>query len=109
MSGSDRDSKSRQPQNEAAADDPWAKWRKPEAPAAVDAEKVPKTEPVVEAKAKPTGTLGVIKRALKPSAPTAKKTAKGGTRPTPPTKAVPAARKPLAPQPIRPEIGRAHV
>ena len=102
MSGSDRDSKSRQPQNEAAADDPWAKWRKPEAPAAVDAEKVPKTEPVVEAKAKPTGTLGVIKRALKPSAPTAKKSAKGGTRPTPPTKAVPAARKPLAPQPVRP-------
>ena len=102
MSGSDRDSKPRPPKSEAAGDDPWAKWRKPETPVAVDAEKVPQTEPVVEAKAKPTGTLGVIKSALKPSAPAAKKSAKGGPRPTPPTKAVPAARKPLAPQPVRP-------
>jgi len=102
MSGSDRDSKPRPPKSEAAGDDPWAKWRKPETPVAVDAEKVPQTEPVVEAKAKPTGTLGVIKSALKPSAPAAKKPAKGGPRPTPPTKAVPAARKPLAPQPVRP-------
>ncbi len=103
MSGSDRDSKSRPPKSEAAGDDPWAKWRKPEAPAAVDAEKVPKTEPaVIDAKAKPTGTLGVVKRVTKPVAPAPRKAASGGQRPTPPTKAVPAARKPLAAQPARP-------
>ena len=103
MSGSERDSKSGPPTSETAGDDPWAKWRKPEAPVAVDAEKKPKTEPtVVEPKAKPTGTLGVVKRATKSPAPTAKKPAGGGHRPTPPTKAVPAARKPLAAQPVRP-------
>jgi len=110
MSGSDRDSKSRQARNEAAADDPWAKWRKPEAPVAVDAEKVPKTEPVVEAvskpKVRPTGTLGVIKSTPKPSPFAAKKSAGGKPRPTPPTKAVPAARKPLSPQPVRPAAVR---
>jgi len=34
MSGSDRDSRPKRPVSEAVADDPWAKWRKPEAPAA---------------------------------------------------------------------------
>ena len=110
MSGSDRDSKPAQPQNDAAGDDPWAKWRKPEAPVAVDAEKVPKTEPVVEAtsepKVRPTGTLGVIKRTPKASPFAAKKAAGGKPRPTPPTKAVPGARKPLAPQPVRPAAVR---
>ncbi len=102
MSGSNRDSKSMPPKNEAAGDDPWAKWRKPETPAAVDAEKVPKTEPPVAAQPKPTGTLGVARRMTKPAASAPRKAAGGGPRPTPPTKAIPAARKPLAPQPARP-------
>jgi 23S rRNA pseudouridine2604 synthase len=34
MSGSDRDSRPKRPSNDAAGDDPWAKWRKPDAPAA---------------------------------------------------------------------------
>ncbi|MBU1365376.1 MAG: pseudouridine synthase [Gammaproteobacteria bacterium] len=34
MSGSDSDSRPKRPSDEAAADDPWAKWRKPDAPAA---------------------------------------------------------------------------
>jgi len=102
MSGSNRDSKSMPPKNEAAGDDPWAKWRKPETPAAVDAEKVPKTEPPVAAQPKPTGTLGVARRVTKPAASAPRKAAGGGPRPTPPTKAIPAARKPLAPQPARP-------
>jgi 23S rRNA pseudouridine2604 synthase len=34
MSGSDRDSRPKRPSSDAAADDPWAKWRKPDAPAA---------------------------------------------------------------------------
>ena len=34
MSGSDRDSRPKRPSNEAVSDDPWAKWRKPDAPAA---------------------------------------------------------------------------
>jgi len=33
MSGSDRDSRPKRPPVEAAADDPWAKWRQPETPA----------------------------------------------------------------------------
>ena len=34
MSGSDRDSRPKRPSSDAASDDPWAKWRTPEAPAA---------------------------------------------------------------------------
>lgn len=34
MSGSDSDSRPKRPSNDAASDDPWAKWRKPDAPAA---------------------------------------------------------------------------
>jgi len=34
MSGSDRDSRPKRPAADAAVDDPWAKWRKPDAPAA---------------------------------------------------------------------------
>lgn len=33
MSGSDSDSRPKRPSNDAASDDPWAKWRKPDAPA----------------------------------------------------------------------------
>ena len=34
MSGSDRDSRPKRPSTDAVSDDPWAKWRKPDAPAA---------------------------------------------------------------------------
>ena len=34
MSGSDRDSRPKRPASDAGSDDPWAKWRKPDAPAA---------------------------------------------------------------------------
>lgn len=59
MSGSDRDSRPKRPSSDAAADDPWAKWRKPDAPAAeaepkkafrpdatVNPEKRPKTKSI---------------------------------------------------------------
>ena len=63
MSGAGRERGPKRPPTPAPGDAPWAKWRKPEAPVAVDAEKAPKTEPaVVGAKAKPTGTLGVARR-----------------------------------------------
>ena len=107
MSGSDRKDDSAPPRNDAAGDDPWAKWRKPEAPVAVDAEKRPKSEPAAkpasEAKTRPTGTLGIAKPAPKPVAPAARRTARDSQRPSPPTKAVPAASKPLAPPPVRRE------
>jgi len=76
MSGSERDSRSSQPPV-TAADDPWAKWRKPEADAAPAESKKPpkpekvaqanveaKPEPVVDAPvAKAEGTLGVRRSA----------------------------------------------
>jgi 23S rRNA pseudouridine2604 synthase len=43
MSGSDRDSRPKRPSNDAVSDDPWAKWRKPDAPAA-EAKAEPKKE-----------------------------------------------------------------
>ena len=106
MSGSDRETNPKPPRSDAAGDDPWAKWRKPEAPAAVDPEKRPKSEPAAkpaaDAKARPTGTLGVAKPAPKPIAPGTRRTARDSQRPSPPTKAVPAASKPLSPPPVRP-------
>lgn len=87
-------------------EDPWARWRKPDETPAVDRDKPAKTAPAVAAEAeppaKPAGTLSVRKTAAKPAAAPAKKPFKGGARPTPPTKAVPAARQPLAPPPVRP-------
>ncbi len=105
MSGSDRENTPKPPRSDAVGDDPWAKWRKPEAPVAVDPEKRPKSEPpaqpATEAKPRPTGTLGVIKPSPKPVAPAARRTARDSQRPSPPTKAVPAASRPLPPPPTR--------
>ncbi len=106
MSGSDRENTPKPPRSDAAGDDPWAKWRKPEAPVAVDPEKRPKSEPpaqpATEAKTRPTGTLGVVKPSPKPVAPAARRTARDSQRPSPPTKAVPAASRPPPPPPTRP-------
>ena len=106
MSGSDREDKPTAPHSDVAADDPWAKWRKPEAPVAVDAEKRPKSvEPAKSApvaKARPTGTLGVVKPEPKPLAPAARRSARDSQRSSPPTKAVPAATKQHSPPPVRP-------
>ena len=99
MSGSGRTGG--QPPQNPGADDPWAKWRKPETPAAVDTEKTPKSVPADEAKAKPTGTLRVNRSTATPPRAPAKKPFTGAAtaKSAPPTKAVPAARKPLAANP----------
>ena len=108
MSGSDRDSKPKRPPVEAAGDDPWAKWRQPEAPAAPRgeapakarqpaaapwgdagkrAERKPKPAPVaveaapvvpVEERVKPEGTLGVRKSAVATERPLKRKPIRGG-------------------------------
>ncbi len=53
------------------ADDPWARWRKPEANVAVDAEKPAKTETPAEAveTPRPSGTLGVRKKPVAEKTP----------------------------------------
>ena len=109
MSGSDRDSRPKRPSNDAAADDPWAKWRKPDAPAAeaepkkafqrdatVNPEKRPKTKsfeaasvraervgaPVEvseEVPALPEGTLGVRRSATPSPRAINKKPLRGGS------------------------------
>ena len=66
--------------------DPWAKWRKPETPAAVDAEAKPKAkrveavEPAApsEAPVKPEGTLGIRKSATVAERPGHRKPIRGG-------------------------------
>lgn len=109
MTGFDKDS--------TAGDDPWAKWRKPEAAAplspAVDAVKPAKTEtvaPVAEVAAepaapaeKPTGTLGVLNKTAR--AP-GKKPLRGGStlRPAASARHAPApdkAKPAPAPRPVR--------
>ncbi|UCV22238.1 pseudouridine synthase [Ferribacterium limneticum] len=124
MSGSDRDSRPKRPSDDAAADDPWAKWRKPDAPAAgaepkeefrrdatVNPEKRPKTKsfeaaPVraerveaplevsEEAPALPEGTLGVRRSATPSPRAINKKPLRGGS----------SLRKPSAPKaaPVEP-------
>ena len=76
----------------AGQDDPWAKWRKPEAPAAVEPEAKPKAKPVepvkpaapvdvvapVEASVKPEGTLGVRKSAMPADRPLNRRPIRGG-------------------------------
>lgn len=87
MSGSDRDSRSGRPSNDAAGDDPWAKWRQPEASAAPAAEKKPvKAKPVAqvpvdaapEVREKPAGTLTVRKSVATPERAPYKKPVRGG-------------------------------
>ena len=86
MSDFSNDRKPKQPSNEAAGDDPWAKWRQPEAPAvaapvvkpaAEDAPRKPEIKaevpPVAEARERPTGTLGVNRAAMAPPKVTPKK------------------------------------
>ncbi|PKO44167.1 MAG: pseudouridylate synthase [Betaproteobacteria bacterium HGW-Betaproteobacteria-4] len=120
MSGSDRDSRPKRPSDEAAADDPWAKWRKPDAPAAevepkkalrrdatVNPEKRPKSKSVEaaparaeraetpvevseEAPALPEGTLGVRRSATPSPRAINKKPLRGGS----------ALRKPSAPKAV---------
>lgn len=92
MSGFDKKTIPGQPPSEAAADDPWAKWRKPTETPAVDVAKPakarPAAEPVVTAAAepavkreKPVGTLGVNKDvAPSPRAPN-RKPLRGGPPP----------------------------
>ena len=124
MSGSDRDSRPKRPSNDAVSDDPWAKWRKPDAPAAeaepkkafqrdaaVNPEKRPKTKsfeaapvraeraeaPVEvseEAPALPEGTLGVRRSATPSPRAINKKPLRGGS----------SLRKPSAPKaaPVEP-------
>jgi len=73
----------------AGQDDPWAKWRKPEVPAAVEAETKPKAKPVEaveaaapsEAAVKPEGTLGVRKSATAAERPGHRKPIRGGAVP----------------------------
>jgi 23S rRNA pseudouridine2604 synthase len=76
MSGSDRDPRAKQPPGDGPADDPWAKWRKPEAPAAgaataaVDTEKKPKTaRPQAErpSSKRPTVERPSVKAAARPA------------------------------------------
>jgi len=64
MSGSDRDSKPKRPPVEAAADDPWAKWRQPETPAvpAVKAVK-PTVSPEKRPKSKSAPFESAVKQA----------------------------------------------
>ena len=114
MSGSDRDSRPKRPAGDAAADDPWAKWRKPEAPAAAaepqegvrpdataDREKRPKAKSFEAAPAQavpveitaeepvlPEGTLGVRRSATPSPRVPNKKPLRGGS----------SLRKPAAPK-----------
>ena len=64
MSGSDRDSRPKQPPVEAGADDPWAKWRQSGTPA-VPPEKAAKATVRPENKPKPKSAPG--ERAAKPA------------------------------------------
>ena len=74
MSDFDPDKRQKRPPVAAAGDDPWAKWRKPEAPtvpelklplkAAVDTEKQPKIDTLVATpvvRERPTGTMSPLK------------------------------------------------
>jgi 23S rRNA pseudouridine2604 synthase len=92
MSGSDKEHKSRPPLNEAAGDDPWAKWRKPTAQDPAPAEKkvakakpapavapAPSPEPVAETREKPEGTLSVRKSASAAPRAANKKPLRGGS------------------------------
>ena len=109
MSGSDRDSRPKRPSTDAVSDDPWAKWRKPDAPAAeaepknafqrdatVNPEKRPKTKsfeaaPVRSERAEapaevndevpalPEGTLGVRRSATPSPRAINKKPLRGGS------------------------------
>ncbi|WP_265944577.1 pseudouridine synthase [Dechloromonas sp. A34] len=103
MSDFDKERKAKRPPQEAAAgDDPWAKWRQPESvptptpapkprPAPAQREDAPRSAVKVEVKAekpaateRPTGTLSPIK-AAKPARPAAKRpsAAAGAPRPHP--------------------------
>lgn len=102
MSDFSHDKKPKQPLNETAGDDPWAKWRQPESPAItapvvesaapvemsqaavaapaklvvraeVKSESKPANPPVVEARERPLGTLSPRKVAPPPVRETAKK------------------------------------
>ena len=64
MSGSDRDSRPKRPPVEAAGDDPWAKWRQSETPAAPP-ERVAKATVAPEKRPKPKSVPG--ERAPKPA------------------------------------------
>src|SRR5574343_639653 len=64
MSGSDRDSKPKRPPVEAAADDPWAKWRQPEMPA-VQPEKAGKA--TVSPEKRPKSKSAPFESAAKPA------------------------------------------
>lgn len=109
MSGSDRDSRPKRPSNDTVSDDPWAKWRKPDAPAAeaepknafqrdatVNPEKRPKSKsfeaaPVRSERAEapaevndevpalPEGTLGVRRSATPSPRAINKKPLRGGS------------------------------
>lgn len=109
MSGSDRDSRPKRPSTDAVSDDPWAKWPKPDAPAAeaepkkafqrdttVNPEKRPKTKsfeaaPVRSERAEapaevndevpalPEGTLGVRRSATPSPRAINKKPLRGGS------------------------------
>ncbi|TXG95188.1 MAG: pseudouridine synthase [Rhodocyclaceae bacterium] len=64
MSGSDRDAKPKRPPVEAAADDPWAKWRQPETQA-VQPEKAGK--PTVSLEKRPKSKSAPFESAAKPA------------------------------------------
>ena len=64
MSGSDRDSKPKRPPVEAAADDPWAKWRQSEMPA-VQPEKAGKA--TVSPEKRPKSKSAPFESAAKPA------------------------------------------
>ena len=102
MSDSARERKPKRPPNPAAGDDPWAKWRKPEAPAgktavAVDGEikakNVPETAPPAPVRERPTGTLSPIKSAAPAKAGTP---AKRPFRKAPTGNKAPAPKAPVA-------------
>ncbi|PKO34190.1 MAG: pseudouridylate synthase [Betaproteobacteria bacterium HGW-Betaproteobacteria-7] len=87
MSDSGDDKQGKRPPAEAAADDPWAKWRQPEAPTAAASERprpAPREKRPVAAKAAvapaepvelqlPTGTLSPIRKKAEPTRAAAKK------------------------------------
>jgi 23S rRNA pseudouridine2604 synthase len=91
MSDSSNDNKPKRPSNQTVADDPWAKWRKPEAPVvaspvvaspvakrpAVDVAVKPESKAeaptVAVVRERPSGTLGVRRSAPEPVRQGAKK------------------------------------
>jgi 23S rRNA pseudouridine2604 synthase len=106
MSDSGNERKPKRPPSPADSDDPWARWRQPAAPAAVDGEKrvnlPPELEPppVAKVRERPTGTLSPIKSAAPARGAAKKPFKKPSTAPARKSPGAPAA-PPHAARPAR--------